>query len=230
MTAITANVNIYKHNFETGETAPFEDIVAVEHGLKLNVDKLIQTDFICTPQDLEPLVLGWLYTYGLISCRTDVNEMVFSKNKTSAEVTLSDYIQGRRKPSHMVAGDIDMSGVKTLIEAFSDRDELFLETGATHSCLITIGGEVRYRTRDIGRHNAIDKAVGLALADGVDFSGCILLTSGRVPSEIAEKVIMAGIPVMIARSAPTQQAVDLAKRFGLKLLGFASQKQCNIYT
>jgi len=230
MIKLTANVDAEKYCFASGEAVPFQDVVAVEHRLRLCVPVAGAMEFICTPEDLKSLVLGRLYTHGLISRRADVVEIVFNGGMTEAKAVLSGCAGARRQPAPLAGGSCDMSRVQTLVETFSHRDALFQETGAAHSCLIAVGDEVRYRTRDIGRHNAIDKAVGMALADGVDFSGCVLLTSGRVLSEIAEKVVMAGIPVLVARSAPTQLAVELARRYGMKLLGFASQKQCNIYT
>ena len=75
-----------------------------------------------------------------------------------------------------------------------------------------------YEAEDIGRHNAIDKVIGMALRDDVDLHTSILYTTGRIPVDMARKCIMAGIPVMVSKEAPTVESVLLSKRYGLSLI------------
>ena len=80
-----------------------------------------------------------------------------------------------------------------------------------------------YRCEDLGRHNALDKAVGCALTEGVPLAECVLFTSGRVPVDMVRKAIRAGVPALVSKSMPTVQSLELAEEYGLKL--FIRQKK-----
>jgi len=230
MLKLTAGIRLERYCFETGETTRADDVVAAEHSLALSAAGKVLMDFICTPEDLDPLVVGWLCTGGLIRDIRDLEELTFSDDLSAAQAVLRGVPGGRRGPAQLPGGDCDMQQIQALIKEFYNKDELFALTGSVHGCLVATGGELICRTRDIGRHNAIDKAVGTILRQGVDPAECIMFTSGRVPREIAEKAVMAGIPVLISRSAPTMRGLEFARKYGLKLLGFSTPKQCNIYT
>lgn len=230
MNTPVTDIDVIKYYFESGKADSFTDTLVVEHRLNVTGVGMKPIEFSCTPEDFKPLILGRLYTDGIISSFGDIGEIYFFDDMCTAEVLFKNRRKSSCVPEPFEQKKCEMSRVLALIEAFDPRTELFKKTGAVHCCLISVGGRVRYRVQDIGRHNAIDKAVGMALADGVDFADCMLLTSGRVPLDIAQKVIVAGIPVMIARSAPTERAVELARRYHLKLMGFANLKQVNIYS
>ena len=79
-------------------------------------------------------------------------------------------------------------------------------------------GKILYRCEDLGRHNALDKAVGCALTEGVPLAECVLFTSGRVPLDMVRKAIRAGVPVLVSKSMPTVQSAELAAEYGLQLV------------
>ena len=105
-----------------------------------------------------------------------------------------------------------------LAEHFRKDSTLHRITGGTHSCYIRFGdGNIR-SFEDIGRHNALDKAVGAMLLVKEDPGKCMLYTSGRVPQDMVEKVIHAGIPILISKAVPTDRSIRLAAAYGLKLI------------
>lgn len=116
-------------------------------------------------------------------------------------------------------------------ERLRSAQQAFSRTGATHAAaLFDPAGELLVAREDIGRHNAVDKVVGWAVRNGPwPASGCVLMVSGRIGFELAQKSVLAGIPVLAGISAPTSLAVQTADRTGLTLAGFVRGERMSIY-
>lgn len=118
-----------------------------------------------------------------------------------------------------------------LDRAMRERQDIHRSVGGTHAAVIfDASGKAITLAEDIGRHNAIDKAVGYCLLRGIALYDKILLTSGRASYEMATKAVRVGIPVIASVSAPTSLAVQLAEDRGLTLIGYLRGGRMNVYT
>jgi len=124
----------------------------------------------------------------------------------------------------------------TLVSAAPDRlreqQRAFDKTGGLHAAgLMTPDGRIVCAREDVGRHNAVDKVVGWAIRQQLlPLSGLVLVVSGRASFELTQKAVLAGVPMMVAVSAPSSLAAELATEAGLTLVGFVRGERMNIYS
>jgi FdhD protein len=119
-----------------------------------------------------------------------------------------------------------------LPEKLRASQAVFGRTGGLHAAAaFTSAGELLVLREDIGRHNAVDKVVGWAMEnDQLPLADCVLIVSGRGGFEIVQKALVAGIPVLASVSAPSSLAVQMAREFGMTLVGFLRGKRFVIYS
>src|SRR5215210_7691282 len=132
----------------------------------------------------------------------------------------------------MPAGpEVSAETINTLPEKLREAQGLFDATGGLHAAaLFDEMGELLALREDVGRHNATDKLVGWALLEGrLPLSEHVVLVSGRSSFEILQKCLMAGVPIVCAVSAPSSLAVDVARKFGMTLVGFLREGRFNVY-
>jgi FdhD protein len=119
--------------------------------------------------------------------------------------------------------------VAGLPDLMREQQAVFRRTGGLHAvALATADGRLLAVREDVGRHNAVDKVVGVATLDGL--AGDVLVLSGRVGFEIVQKAAMAGLPVLVAVSAPTSLAVDAARAAGITLAAFVRDGRMTVYS
>ena len=201
---------------------------------------------LCTPTDLGCLVTGFLFSAGVIrsarevhGCRIDpVRWMATCELERTPDVALLDkrvYTTGCGK-GVMFANVVELAArgplesdlsvapeqILELASALQGASPVYRRTRGVHTAALSIGGAMPERWfDDVGRHNAVDKAIGHGMSRSVDFGRGVLITSGRTSSEILQKARRAGIPVCVSRSVPTHQSVLRARDMGVTLIGQA---------
>ncbi len=219
-----------------------------EFPLTVSVNGSVVLKLVCTGENIEELVTGRLFTDGIIRNAADITSFSFSDNGHIAEITadtdicpgaaaVCDTINAPATQKKLLPIEKTVPDTETvfgMIRLFSDDSGLHRKTGAAHRCIIRCenedGSAIHAVFEDISRHNAVDKAVGFAVRSQFDMKRCILFTSGRVPVDMAKKVIAAGIPVLISKSVPSEDAVRLSMEYGLTLICRAWSDSCEIYT
>jgi len=119
--------------------------------------------------------------------------------------------------------------VLSLANEFQQRSTVYRATHGVHSAALCDTKSIILFNEDIGRHNAIDKIFGKCLLEDIPMDARIVITSGRISSEILLKVARRRIPVIVSKAAPTNLGVKLAIDLGMTLIGFAKGKRMNIY-
>lgn len=221
-----------------GKKSLVRDLVTQEVYLKIVVRKKEIASFLCSPFNLKELLRGYLYLAGFINDIRDIKR-IFVKRKGNVALAnillrnlksnslgkiLPDLIKPNKEDKKVSTKDI-----LRLMKRFQKASLEFKKTGGVHSAALCTHKEILIFQEDLSRHNAIDKVIGKALRQGIDFSDKLLFTSGRVSSEIIQKVLRCKITCLISVSAPTDQAIKLADKFNLTLIAFARGNKMNIY-
>lgn len=249
----TRNYPIYRIKGES--ISKEDDHVVVEYPFTIFIDDEEIITLLCTPKSLNYLAIGFLYSEGLIDSMDSIDKIEIDEENGRGYVYLNKRnkfyqdFQGKRTitsgcgkgtvfyniidsfKSKKIEKNIEIETgkIKNFMKEFSRKSEIFLLTGGVHSCALYDKSGILLFEEDIGRHNALDKILGKALEEKIDLSDKIILTSGRISSEIILKVAKRSIPMVISRSAPTSLAIDIAKELNIGLIGFVRGEKLNIY-
>lgn len=221
-----------------------------EHRLELVVNEQVIARLVCTAEDLENLVVGRLLTEGIIADAEEIERLYLCESGNRARVFLKKDVRfcvaRQEEPTCCTDNRIFLQPAEAVVkrlpsalwkpewifglaDAFAEDFRLHKRTGGIHGCMLGREGRVLYRTEDIGRHNAMDKAVGYAARTGIVPGSCMLFTTGRVPTDMVRKAVTAGIPVLVSKAVPTREAVELARECGLTLICRAWPDSFEIY-
>ncbi len=238
------------------------DYICVESPLSLSIsvaDEIFSLGLIMrTPGCDQYLIMGLLYSEGIISSENDILSIKIIEDK--ATVKLSDSIDfnvenhvrkstmtsscgicGKESISNLIHMHgpslsenifIDSHTVNVALRSLEKGQKLFSVTGGNHACgILDKFGKLKYLFEDVGRHNAMDKLIGYGLTNNdVPVKDDIVIVSGRASYELIQKSLRAGFSIFIALGAPSSLAVDLAKEHGMTLIGFAKKNKITIYS
>ncbi|MBO6015819.1 MAG: formate dehydrogenase accessory sulfurtransferase FdhD [Lachnospiraceae bacterium] len=251
----TERTNLYKVALD-GTKEPKSRVCLEEHELEIVVNEKTMYHLVCTQDRLKELVYGRLYTDRIIDSAEDVKLFFLCRSEHTATVLLDAQkmpepildkelsccsanhrfcdVEGKRQLHPIGKHEVDWEKVFYLTRVFQDDRGLHGDTAAVHKSILLLTGDNGANEtvcfEDIGRHNTVDKAVGFAILNHIDLSTCMVFTSGRVPVDMTEKLIAAGVPVLVSKSVPTADSVRMAKQYGLSLICRAWPDGCELYS
>lgn len=233
--------------FEDGRAGPAEGAVVREALVRLHVNGRELARLMCTPEQLDHLALGFLRSEGLIRELADVRLVVVCPSRSCVDVWLRDAnleLPGQPVLTSGCGGGITFADLEAAgAPVRSDLRVRAGEIGRLMSDLLA-GQEARGIHRaglaseerllavaeDVGRHNTLDKIWGYCLKEGIETQGRILLTTGRISSEMLGKAARMGAPLVVSRTSPTSLSVALAEAWNITLVGYARRTSMNVYT
>ena len=231
------------------------DEVAVEVPVNIFVSGEHFVTLLALPDFMGELGLGHLLSEGVIKSASDVLDVRVEDNNvylsikegvmrvkasrvlrliTTACGSSSDYLKlldSLDKP--LVVSDVEVLGenVLKMRSLLTENTVIFKRTGGTHGAgVFTLKGEVISCAEDVGRHNAVDKVIGICALKGVDFSQTVIFSTGRMSAEMVLKAARVGIPIVASLSAPLNSGIIFAERSGVTLICFVRGHRFNIYT
>jgi FdhD protein len=219
-----------------------------EMALSIHVNRQELVTILCTPTKLNYLVLGFLYAEGIISGIGDVASIRVCEEESLADVTLNDpeyelprqrtltsgcgggatfKTQGQRVDSDLVATPKE---VLSLMKQLQEQMELYRLCGGVHASALADTKNLLVVAEDIGRHNTLDKIQGECLSRELRTRDRLLLSTGRLSSEMLVKAAKMQVPVVVSRHSPTGIAVSLARDLGITLVGHARGGRLSVYS
>lgn len=238
----------------SGRPVPDPGEVAVEELVTVMIPDVGNFALLCTPGDLENLALGFAYSEGLIETLDDVHECSVQAEPRCVVLRLADPpagtvrrnlimtsscgLCGSRNIDRLLAGEqrcgdefrVTLPTLHAVVAEMRTRQRLFAQTGGTHAAgVFTTTGELLALAEDLGRHNALDKALGRCLRQGVATAGHAAVLSGRTSVELVAKAARAGLELIAAVSAPSSLAIQVAQRCNITLCGFVRDERATVY-
>ncbi len=205
------------------------DNVGREHVLSLCLNGEVVFTNTASPQNLREWSAGVLLCGGHITSADQIKSIERKQDRILTTVTgpgETDHTSAAKTRFTTVSPAAIFDGAAWIAQA-----PCYLQTGGFHAAAVmSLSGERVFLVEDIGRHNALDKALGHVLLNDIPFGDVFVIQSGRLARDMVEKAVRAGIFLLGSVSAPTAEGVEIAKTSGLALVGFIRNKRMNIYS
>jgi FdhD protein len=251
-------VEITKLDVATKSSKKATDHVAEEKPLHLFVNSVYWATILCSPANLKEMAVGHLLSEGILKSVNEVDEVDVKEKENSCCVKLKDDIkvesrmklsrlhvrvvtsacgsgspyQYTRKPTKIKSKlTVKAAVLFHAVNQLNFKAELFRQTGGVHAAAICkADGSLVALAEDVGRHNAVDKAIGMAALKKANFDDCFLVSSGRLSGDVVFKAAQVGLPIIGSLAAALSSGIEMAEQANLTLAGFVRGKRMNIYT
>lgn len=246
----TPNQDINYHQFHAGSWKKVEGGVISESPVSLTVNGEVWLTFMCTPSQLDALAIGFLYNERIIETIDDIIDVRPCAAGDNVDVWLRKSVEAPREWRRtsgctggysalelQETGEVKLNGfsippdaIGKLVEKLFESQELYRKVGGVHTSVLSNGYDVILIAEDIGRHNSLDKLAGLYLMNHVQLENKVIITTGRISSEMLQKSARIGATVVISRTSPSSLSIQLAESYGITLVGYARRDRFNAYS
>ncbi len=235
---------------------PVESDVIKEGRVCILVNGQELATLMCTPYQLDELAIGFLRSEGIIQSLADINVLTISASQSCVDVWLVDVwlidlnikLPTRRIITSGCGGGvtfddqsesyvplntpvtIEAAQVQLLMKRLYEAGELYRAVQGVHTSALSDGQELLLVAEDVGRHNTIDRLWGQALQHTLATRDRILLSTGRLSSEVFSKAYKMGVPILISRTSPTSLSIKLARAAKMTIIGYARGDSFRIYS
>jgi len=233
------------HFFSRGKWQKTAVPLPVETPLIVTVNGQELVTIMCTPLRLDCLVIGFLRSEGIIRDMNDIAGMCIDESSGRAQIQLAN--AGEALARHRIrtpAGISFASGgepvsasltvtpqdLLALMKQLRLMQTMFPQTGGTHCSALGSGRRILVAAEDIGRHNTLDKILGACLLQGIDTRALVLLTTGRISSEMLLKAAVMQTPVVVSKAAVTERAARLGRELGITVIGYAREGRLSVFS
>ncbi len=242
---------IHYFQINSHKNEEIEGHTIVETPVSLTVNGQVWTTFMCTPIHLEALMVGFLYNEGTIDRMDEVADVRICEHGDNVDVWLTHdapkpdswtrtsgctggvtAVASIERPQPVAVSDefnLSPGQINQLVEMLFEAQELYRETGGVHTSALSDGDRVILSAEDIGRHNTLDKIAGMCLMENIWPDRRVLITTGRVSSEMLQKAVRMGAKVVASRTSPSSLSIELAEAWDITLIGYARRNKFNLY-
>jgi len=236
--------------FRSGLWETIDAGIVIEKPVSLSVNGQVWLTFMCTPSHLDALAVGFLYNEGVINSSDDIASIKTCANYENIDVWLNFSIEepndwrrtsgctggitsekAQQKTTPILNGAvISPQKIIRMVSDLFEKQQIYRQVGGAHTSILSDGEGSFVIAEDIGRHNTLDKIAGRYILEQVDFGNKILITTGRVSSEMLQKAAKINASIVISRTSPSSLSVDMACNWGITLVGYARRDRFNIYS
>jgi len=256
MLSPSVEAKIKKINLREKSVKFVDEFIAVEAPVNIYVNDQHVVTLFSLPKQLKELGIGWLLSQAIVKSIDEIISVQVKEN--NVRISCSGKVETRIKAAEtmkivdsacgstiddflflidrmikpFVNSDYGVKAEKILqfVKVLNEKSTLFKLTGGTHSAAIFHEEKLVAFAEDIGRHNAVDKVIGAAAMKKVEFSKCVIVSSGRQPANMVLKAARVGIPIVASIAGPVYSGVDVAIKTGVTLICFVRGQRMNVYS
>jgi len=250
----STNASIEFFQYEAGRWMKHSSEVIVETPVTLTVNGKPWLTWMCTPINLEELAVGFLFNEGLLTSKEEIVDVRVCPAGDNVDVWLSHSVdepkQWRRTSgctgglTSVESSDIEPAvqpiahngpvitpeKVSRLVNGLFESQTIYRQTGGVHTSVLSDGEQLVLTAEDIGRHNTLDKLAGMYLLEEIHLDERVIITTGRISSEMLQKSRRLGASIVISRTSPSSLSIRLAEQLGITLIGYARRNRFNVYS
>jgi len=249
MNSRTASLKAVRYH--SGEWEVLRNGVIIEAPVTLSVNGQVWLTLMCTPTDLEALSIGFLFNEGVIKNSSEIDLVEVCPTGENVDIWLKKTVEQPRRWRHTTGctggatavnleqfhPELNKNGalltpaiVDKLVNNLLEAQVLYRKVGGVHTSILSDGKRTLVSAEDIGRHNSLDKIAGRCLLEQINVSRKILVTTGRISSDMIQKAARIGASIVISRTSASSLSVRLAEEWGITLIGYARRDQFVVYT